>query len=265
MRIAQVHYASLADSAVAALSNKDYSSIQEVEVDISNVCNQLVNAALSSIPPSKHPKRHPNKVFDPHLSTLCWQSRVAFRQWKAAGSPRSGPLYDERKNCKKNVREYLSKRRAQLQRRVTQKRDQAFHLHHPKHFKMTFRKSGGSTLLVNGSPTSDRSTVLPAWVDHFSKLGTSQISANTTLQKISHSIPNVELATLTEQEMTCPFCQKKLTPQSSASNETAQQAPTPSPHSTLSMLARSSNPGSATLLMPLLTSRLSPLILKRVS
>ena len=206
------HYASLADSAVAALSNKDYSSIQEVEADISSVSNQLVNAARSSIPPSKHPKRHPNKVYDPHLSTLCWQSRVAFRQWKAAGSPRSGPLYDERKNCKKNVREYLSKRRAQLQRRVIQKRDQAFNLHHPKRYKMTSRKSGWSTLLVNGSPTSDRSTVLAAWVDHFSKLGTSQISANTTLQKISDSIPNVELATLAEQDniLDVPFLPEEV-------------------------------------------------------
>ena len=95
---------------------------------------------------------------------------------------------------------------------MIQKRDQAFHLHHPKRFKMTSRKSGGSTLLVNRSPTSDRSTVLAAWVDHFSKLGTSQISANTTLQKISHSIPNVELATLAKQDniLDVPFLPEEV-------------------------------------------------------
>ena len=56
--------------------------------------------------PSKHPMAHSKKVYDAHLSTLCWRSRVAFRQWKAAGSPRSGPLYDERKACKKYVRPF---------------------------------------------------------------------------------------------------------------------------------------------------------------
>ena len=61
---------------------------------------------------------HSNMVCDAHLSTLCWRSRVAFRQWTAAGSPRSGPLYDERKTCKKNVRVYLSHCQAQLQRKA---------------------------------------------------------------------------------------------------------------------------------------------------
>ena len=70
-------------------------------VTVAEVSSLLVNAAQSSIPPAKHTKVHQNKVYDPHLSTLCWRSRVAFRQWKAAGSPRSGPLYDERKTCKK--------------------------------------------------------------------------------------------------------------------------------------------------------------------
>ena len=37
--------------------------------------------------PSKHPMAHSKKVYDAHLSTLCWRSRVAFRQWKAADSP----------------------------------------------------------------------------------------------------------------------------------------------------------------------------------
>ena len=93
------HYPSLTDEAVSTLHIKDYSTIQEIEADISSVSSTLVNAALSSIPHSKHPNVNLNKVYDPHISTLCWRSRAAFRQWKAAGSPRSGPLYEERKTC----------------------------------------------------------------------------------------------------------------------------------------------------------------------
>ena len=40
---------------------------------------QLVDAAQSCIPPSRHPKAHPKKVYDTHLSTLCWRSRVGGR------------------------------------------------------------------------------------------------------------------------------------------------------------------------------------------
>ena len=160
----------------------------------------LVNAALFSIPHSKHPNVKLNKVYDPHLSTLCWRSRAAFCQWKAAGSARSGPLYEERKTCKKNVSTYLSQRRAQLQCKGIQKHDQDFHSHHPKRFRNPVRKSGMSTLLVNGSPNTDCTTVLSVWSDHFSKLGTSQVSSNPSLQEISESLPNIELATLEEHD-----------------------------------------------------------------
>ena len=56
---------------------------------------------------------------------------------------------------------------------MIQKRDQAFHSHHPKHFKTSSQKSGGTSLLINGSPNSDPSCVLPLWADHFSNLSTS--------------------------------------------------------------------------------------------
>ena len=121
-------------------------------------------------------------------------------------------IYEERKTCKKNVNTYLSQRRAQLQRKVIQKRDQDFHSHHPKRFRNTVRKSGGSTLLVNGSPNTDCTTVLSVWSDHFSKLGTSQVSSNHSLQEISESIPNIELATLEEYDniLDTPFLPEEV-------------------------------------------------------
>ena len=71
---------------------------------------------------------------------------------------------------------------------------------YPKCFNMPSRKSGESSLLINGSPNSDPSSVLRLWADHFSNLGTSQLPTNISLQKISDTIPDVELATLVEEE-----------------------------------------------------------------
>ena len=110
-------YTSLSNSLVDPLLEKDYSSIHEIESDISLVCKSLVSAAASTIPhfrPSNHgARRH---VKDTFLSSLCWHSREAFRQWKAAGCPRSGPVYEKRKKCKRDVSSYLSKCRARVER-----------------------------------------------------------------------------------------------------------------------------------------------------
>ena len=78
--------------------------------------------------------------------------------------------------------------------------DQAFRSHHPERFETSFQKSGGTSLLINGSSTSDPSSVLPVWADHFSNLGTSLLSTNPSLQEISNTIPEVEIATLVEEE-----------------------------------------------------------------
>ena len=83
---------------------------------------------------------------------------------------------------------------------VIQKRDQAFHSHHPKRFKTSSQKSGGTSLLINGSPNSDPSCVLPLWADHFSNLSTSRLSNNPSLQKIWNTIPEAEIATLVDEE-----------------------------------------------------------------
>ena len=55
-------------------------------------------------------------------------------------------------------------------------------------------------LLINRSPNSDPSRVLPLWADHFSNLSTSQLSNNPSLQKIWNTIPEVEIASLVDEE-----------------------------------------------------------------
>ena len=205
-------YASLTDRVVAPFLNKDYSSMEEIEADITHVSKLLIDSSLSTIPLLKSPKRNSNRVYDPHLSTLCWRSRHAYRQWKAAGRPNSGPLYEARKVCKKNVQHHLSKCRAQIERKKIQKRDQSFHSNHPRRFQTKTQKKVGSSLLVNGSCTSDPSIILPHWVDHFSGLCKSQCPTNPHLQTFVDSIQKIELETYSNEELVLdvPFAPEEV-------------------------------------------------------
>ena len=99
-----------------------------------------------------------------------------------------------------NVNTYLTQLHAQPQHRVIQKRGQDFHSHYPNCFRNPVCKSGGSTLLVSGSPNTDYTTVLSVWSNHFSKLCKSQVLSNPSLQDTSESIPNIELATTEEYD-----------------------------------------------------------------
>ena len=60
-------------NAIAPFLNKDYSSIEETEADISHVSRLLIDSSLSTIP-LRRPKRNLTRVHDSHLSTLCYQS-----------------------------------------------------------------------------------------------------------------------------------------------------------------------------------------------
>ena len=144
-------------------------------MDISHVSKSLLSAATSSIPhfsrPSSHSCRH---IKDAYLSTLCWCSRDAFRQWKEAGRPRSEPVFEKRKKCKKDISLHLSKCRARLQCISIQKRDESFRSRHPKRFQSHSQKTGGTSLQVSGILSSltlltssvSGLTTSPPWENH---------------------------------------------------------------------------------------------------
>ena len=117
---------------VRPLLEKAYSCIEEVDQDIEFVSSSLLNIASSTIAkriPHKPSRKH--RIRDSFLSTLCWQSRVAYRDWKAAGCPRCGDKYEKREKTKREVSIYLSKCRARSERRHIQKRDEMFSSNNP--------------------------------------------------------------------------------------------------------------------------------------
>ena len=194
-------YAALSDDMVRPLMDRDYSSIEELEKDISHVCDTLLAISVSTIPSTKPRKMNARpRISDTFLSTLCWHSRVAFRNWKAAGCPKSGPEYEMRKKCKRDVSSHLSKCRAWLERRTIQKRDETFASHHPKRFKSHSSKTQGSNLTINGKLVTEPTSVLNKWVQHFTNLGQSLCSSNPSLSNIQSQIHQLEAQTYLEND-----------------------------------------------------------------
>ena len=76
---------------------KDYSCIEELNHDIAFVSQSVINIASSTIfTPTNQNHNHGeerSRIFNTLLSSLCWHSRVAYKEWKVAGCPRSGDKF----------------------------------------------------------------------------------------------------------------------------------------------------------------------------
>ena len=199
----------MVDDFVKPLLLKDYSSITEIEEDIEAVSKVMISAAYATIPQLKKENQHTTHrhVKDPILSNLCWQSRVAFRDWKNAGRPPSGPLYSQRKDCKRKVSDYLSKCRARLERKEIGRRDKLFRSRHPKCFKTWSSRTQGSTLAVNGSRVTDTAAILEQWADHFSRLGASRCASNPNLDVYVPKVAELEAKSYSDNDsiLDCPI------------------------------------------------------------
>ena len=137
---------------------------------------------------------------------------MAFREWKAAGRPRSGPIFEERKNCKRDVSSHLSRCRARIERDSIQKRDERFASNHPQRFRYHSPKSEGTTLLVDGSLVTDQASILATWVDHFSTLGKSLCSSNPSLRSSQSRTALLEAQSYTESDhiLDSPFSEEEI-------------------------------------------------------
>ena len=95
----------------------------DLNQDILSIAQTLQSSANMHILAKIKKPHHTQKIYDKMLSNLCWKSRCAFRRWKEANRPRSGELYDDKRKCKRDVQQYLNKKRANLERKRIQKRD----------------------------------------------------------------------------------------------------------------------------------------------
>ncbi len=174
----------------------------------------MLSISSSTIPPVKLPKDHRDKrhVKDALLSNLCWKSRNAFREWKEAGRPLAGPVYESRKECKRRVSLYASKCRARLERKTIQRRDAMFQSSHPLRFKTWSQRTHGTTLSVDGTQVSDLPSVLSLWADHFTELGKSRCVSNQSLDRYVSNMDNLNTKSFVAHDsvLDCPIVPEEV-------------------------------------------------------
>ena len=93
-------------------------------------------------------------------------------------------LYDERRKCKRDVQQYLNRKKGRIERRRIQKRDEMFHENHPRRFQSgNAGKHVPEKLLVNGNLVSDQEALMSIWASHFEAQGKSRVSSNYCLKE----------------------------------------------------------------------------------
>ena len=123
------------------------------------------------------------------LSHLCWCSHVAYREWKAAGCPRSSQVVRNRKKSQRNVASHLTKCKACIECMNIQKCNESFASESPRRFRSHPSKSEGSSFHIDGTLVSDPDIVLKKGVDHFSKLSESSTLQILLVPNESHNLP----------------------------------------------------------------------------
>ena len=90
-------------------------SVNELQLEITYITKGIIDAASRCLPRMKVKKKK-SFVKDEQLKNLCKTSKVAWAKWRDAGRPSNGPLVDEKKRTKKNVRQFVTSARARLER-----------------------------------------------------------------------------------------------------------------------------------------------------
>ena len=149
-------------SFIHPLLGKMYDSIEQLDNEITSVSQQLVQAACHTLPTlSSSPKK--KKWFkNQELSRLAAHKKVAWDKWSSSGRPQAGPLYEEKNKSRREFRRRLNICAAIAERANVQKIDQKFKRKSTNRFKTSKSTNNGSTLCVNGSITSNSSTILDA-------------------------------------------------------------------------------------------------------
>ena len=139
---------------------------------MSKVYDILVSSAFDTLfHISTTSKKRPFK--DSTLKNLCDSSRRTWSKWNSAGRPSSGPLWEAKKQAKKQIINVLH---GIQERKKIMNFDQLFKSNDRCRFKV--KKTGPQPipkLRVEGTTTSDPSILLDAWSSHFHQLAKSEI------------------------------------------------------------------------------------------
>ena len=149
-----------------------------------------LSGILSSLS-STHHRKIKSFIRDTDLSTLRKQSRKAWERWRSAGRPREGTLYVDKRDSKKNVRQYVAMCRAREERAKIQARDTLFSENSRNRIESSnLRVCKG--LRINENICTSPQEIAGRFRDYYKELATS--SQSSTLTEVESTIPDLEVS-----------------------------------------------------------------------
>ena len=149
-----------------------YEDGEHLDLQIRHVAKVMVEAAQEKHPVLQWGRRA--RMKDDILSRLYCQSRAAWRAWKEAGSPRDGPLFEQKNRLRREVRTRVNYCSAMAERRRVERRESLFRHQDSSRFRIPGKqRSRCSKLHVDGRLVSDPEELLTVWASHFRKLSES--------------------------------------------------------------------------------------------
>ena len=115
-----VNFQNMVSSSLTPFLEHPLVSITEVDKEIASVVTLLHQAAAATIPISRCKSRVKHFIHDEELKQKCQASKSAWKTWRDANRPRSGPLYQQMKTTKYEVKSHVRKCRAKQERKTIQ-------------------------------------------------------------------------------------------------------------------------------------------------
>ena len=166
-------------------------SIAEVDLEIASVTSLLYQAASATIPFIRRKLHVKNFVQDQEPKQKCQTSKSAWRFWHNANRPKSGPIYQQMKTARNEVKAHVRKWRAQQERKTIQARDDMFRTKDERHFNTYRRNTECRRLIVNGTLVTDDDELSTCWMNYFANLAQSQ-NAKSGLNQEESNTANME-------------------------------------------------------------------------
>ena len=163
-----------ASSNLSPLLNHSLETIAEIDEEIMAVTSILHHAATETIPVIRNSTKVKNYIRDDELKQKCQRSKVAWHHWRNAGRPRSGPLYQNMKAAKYEVKVSVRKCRARQERKVIETRDEMFKNKHARRFNIHQKRSHCRKLIVDEKSVTEEDDLLKCWKNYFSNLAQTQ-------------------------------------------------------------------------------------------
>ena len=183
-------YTQSVSDTLSPLLSRRFQSVSELSDEIVSVSKALTQAAAKHLSSTRHHCKTKPFIKDSELRSLRKQSRRAWECWRSAGRPCEGTLYEEKRDTKKRVRQYVSRYRAREERARIQARDTLFREGDRTRFRSSNPRTACKGLRINDNMCTNPQEIANHFRDHFKDLATSSPSPSLTDAELT--IPHLE-------------------------------------------------------------------------